>query len=556
MMRCQVLTAALAAFLPACLTVPGDLGVAGGSGTDGGSGSLGDPSTGTGESTGVTSPSTGADETASTDTEPPTPVCDVAPGAVRRMTSLQFARAVEDVFGVSPLARPSDESFGIIPVAETTSADDQAALDAAGVEVAAAFDVAGAVSCELDVAGPAATACTESFIDEVAGTALRGQQDDEALLALAQAQPSFEDGIRAVVDAVVSSEAFVDVTPDGAESDGIIQLDGPSVALRLSLFLWNSVPDLELRIAGADGSVLDAAVLEQQVARMTNDGRHIRMQADFYAVLFGTRDLASSSRDEVFPGWSASLAAAMQEEQRRFIAAQLAQPSTTLNDLLTTSETVVNGDLAALYGDDIQGTAPASGVWETVLLDPQHRAGLLTQLAVLTANAENVPGYVAPSFRGYNLVEALHCLSVPPHPPSPLPAPKPGVDPREAWENGVLNSEACVACHILTDPLGFAFGAYDAIGRWDASHPDLSATDFDGATYDDAVDLSTALSKSETVQACVARRYYEFAVRRELDTEDDCTLDALATAFQGSAGELNTLVRAVALSDVFQTVRP
>lgn len=538
-----------------CVTDPGDLGAVSGTsggGTSGAGSESGDaPATQTGEASttsvdSIGSSSSDGEESGSTG-EPIDPQCelDVGEGVARAMTGRQFEHAVADLFGVDV-----EVEFGggaPFDAQMTLSLEDQAAIGVAAAEAAAAFEVP---TCEGDE-----TACAQAFIDEVAPVALRGQANHDALLATYAEAASHDAGIRAVVETMISDLAFSDVSPTGTMEGELLQLDGVSVATRLALLMWNSVPDAEL-IDAAD-SLLEDGGIEAQLARMFDDPRYARAQGDLYLLLTDIERLETMERDQVDASWSGATAAAMLEEQRRFVSDLAEDADATLGDLLTSSSTSVNAELAALYGDDLQTPAPGGSSWGPAELDPSHRGGILTQLAFLARHSRNVSTdwYQPPTTRGEGINEAISCFDIPPPPP--------GIDPpvgdivdRETWEEGVENVLDCAGCHALTDPHGHAFGNYDGLGRWFESGNALDGV-MNGLEieFENAVDLSAQLADHDDVRVCIATRHFQFALRRHNEARDDCTIEALVEAFDESGGNLRALVEAVATAETFVLAR-
>ncbi len=546
----------LLALAPACVTSAGDLGAITASETNANEGSGTAADTDDSESSGLG----GEGSEGSESSGGPTPtecVVDVGRGVERRLTGLQYANAVQDVFGVVPQSRPRDVAVGVWNGAQDTSPVDLAALVAAGDEVAAAVDLSEMVNCSLDVTGGAADQCAQDFVDDVAAVALRGQHDPADLLAIWEAAGDFEAGIRAMVEAIVADPQMLSVTPQGATEEGLLKLDAEGVATRLSLFLWNSIPDASLLAAAADGSLLEEAVLVSEVERMLADPRHLRMQGDFYAQLTDIDQLeAENGQSQVFPGWSVELAEAMKQEQRRTVEAAFSDGG-SLDELLTSSQSYVNAELAALYGDDLVSAAPQGNAWAQVELDDEHRGGLLTQLGFLTRFGSPAD-YIPPTFRGVGVRSRLLCTPAVPPPPDVDPG-QPGSGPqdREGWEALVFDPPSCAGCHTVTDPMGFTFGAYDGVGRWLESHGELSgsSSEFD-LTFDDALDLSESLSTLAEARRCFAQRYYEFALRRVLTERDECAVDRFWEGLEASDGDLSELAVAIATSDILRLARP
>ncbi len=533
-----------------CVTDPGDLGGVGESSTgagDGASGSAGE----SGSSTSAGGPTaSGSDGGESGSTGEPGEACefDVGVGLARVMTERQFENAVADVFGVQLEVDFDTFSPGPFEGPTELEATGTAAVQSAATEAAGAFTVP---DCD-----GAFAACGQTFIDAWAPVALRGHADLDALFDTYESTGDYDAGVRAVVEAMISDPAFVDLTPTGEVAGPLLQLDGVSIATRLSLLLWNSVPDAALLSAG--DTLLDGEGIEAELPRMFDDPRYVRAQVELYAMLTEVDDLLEIQRDAQSE-WSGTTATAMLEEQERFVGGIVSAEDGTLAELLTSTSTQVNAELAALYGDDLQTPAPLGDVWAAAELDASRRAGMLTQLAFITRHSYDVPAdqYDAPFRRGNAVLEAFGCRELPPEPPGVVDLELGAITDRPSWEENIEFNPPCAGCHQMTDPVGHAFGNYDSIGRWQEPGNALDGTflwlDFE---FDDAVDMSMKLAADEAVHACMATQYFRFGMRRPMEDADACTLEAVADDFEQSGGNVRVLIEAIATTEAFRLARP
>ncbi|MBV1859318.1 MAG: DUF1585 domain-containing protein [Nannocystaceae bacterium] len=544
----HILSSALLSLCAGCLSDPGTLGGIGGSGTESGTGSSTDstPTTGEGETT--DDDSSGAAESGESTGAPLEPeVCGIAGGMQRRLTSTQLEHAVEDLFGVTVQVQFDDVTIPF-ESGEALSSADSIALSSVAAAVSEQFAVPACAGDE--------DTCGQDFLDSYVPLVLRGQVSVDAFAPIYGEVGEYEGGIRAVVGAMITHPAFTDLTPTGTLTDGVVALDANSVATRLALLTWNSVPDAAL--LGEGDALLDSQGVTAALGLMLADPRFSRAQADLFAAMTGLRTLPLIDRSNVYEGWSTGLAASMLEEQRRFVVDQVDDADATLWDLMSSHTSFVNAELAALYGADLQTPAPAGDGWGPVELDPSHRAGLLTQLGMISAGSYNTDPdlYRLPPARGAAVLSGFLCQTVPPGPPGIPGEPGRGsLDSRPEWE-AFIAVPSCETCHEMMDPLGFALGDYDGVGRWDPRGDETNAShvDLDGE-YADAVELGAVLAEDDDVHACMAERYYTFALRRGLGEEDQCAVDAYAEAFTDSGGNLRALVQAIATSDTFRQAR-
>jgi len=232
--------------------------------------------------------------------------------------------------------------------------------------------------------------------------------------------------------------------------------------------------------------------------------------------------------------------------------------------LLGAGYSLVDDKLAALYGV----AAPAASDFARV--DLPGRAGVLTHASVLTSFAS--ASYTTPIFRGIFVRKRLLCQSLKPRPDNVdqliqelEPSLKPDLDDRERL-TALTGNEPCASCHRLTNPIGFAFDGFDAIGKrrtqdYSGAAIDTSsgldgagssdyATDVDGE-YSGAVELAQALASSEDVAKCMSLQWLRFSLG--YDAEGDATSQSAAHAkYAAAKHDLRELVVAVVLSDAFR----
>jgi len=153
--------------------------------------------------------------------------------------------------------------------------------------------------------------------------------------------------------------------------------------------------------------------------------------------------------------------------------------------------------------------------------------------------------------RGSFIRTRLLCQPIPAEPPAvppPGPSPPGNSTTRERYQAHASNP-ACATCHVLMDPLGFPFEAYDGLGvfrRSENGKPidtsgEVTATDVDGPVTD-ALALSRRLAASERTRACFTGRWYELATGHQRSDADACRTDELDRAFRSSDGKVKQLL--------------
>jgi hypothetical protein len=243
----------------------------------------------------------------------------------------------------------------------------------------------------------------------------------------------------------------------------------------------------------------------------------------------------------------------MSEETARFVESAVFDEGGTVERLFTARHTFVDATLAAHYG------LPTVTGWQRVALDGSPRVGLLTQGAVLAANAKT--NQSSPVLRGLFVRENLLC-NPPPQPPQNAniipPDISPGVPTRQRYAQH-SSDPACAGCHRLMDPVGLGFEHFDAVGAWRATDEgaavdttgEIFGTDVAGP-FDGVEALATKLSVSSNVAACLGTQTFRYLTARHETAADACSLYAVEKHLAAHGFDLKELAIGLTASDSFR----
>lgn len=333
------------------------------------------------------------------------------------------------------------------------------------------------------------------------------------------------------------------------------RVDDQELAVRLSYFIWSSMPDEELLDLALRRRLSAPGELDKQVRRMLADPRAAALTTAFGVPWLQLGKLATARpTPEFFPAFTPELRQAMHAEATLFLD-NLRTEDRSLLELLDADYTFVNEQLARHYG-----LAGVSGpAFRRVPLRPEdHRGGVLGMAAVLTATSHTFR--TSPTLRGKYVLDVL--LGEPPAPPPAnagvLADERQDAPPATFRESLARHARdpACATCHVRIDPLGFGLEAYDGIGRW----RDITAAGIDaagrlpgGVTFTGPAELKAALlaRKSQFLRTASAQML-SFALGRAVEECDDATVDAIARTVEAHDGRYSTLVLEVARSFPFQ----
>jgi hypothetical protein len=409
------------------------------------------------------------------------------------------------------------------------------------------------------------TACAEQILG---GLALRAygrplnDRDRETLRGLYASGSDngrdFEAGIELGLARILSGPEFLlyHGLSEGAAGAGPSNRDdGVTLASRLALFLWNSIPDDSLRDDAIAGRLSDPKVLEAEVRRMLADPRAETLVTDFAEQWLQLRQVNSKAPDErKFPTFDDNLRRDMLHETELFLRSVLLENASAL-DLIRADYTFVNERLAEHYGiDGVFGDA-----FRRVTLRDPNRRGLLGQGSILFQTS--VANRTSPVFRGKWIMTVLF-NSPPPPPPANVPAlddNASGSAPRSVRERLEQHRKdpVCAACHALIDPPGLALENFDPIGRWrdtDSSQPiDATTTLPGGIAVSGPSGLRDALlSRPELFVSTLTEKLMVYALGRRLEAEDMPTVRRIVRDAARDDYRFNAIVLGIVRSPEFQ----
>jgi hypothetical protein len=519
-----------------------------------------------------------ADTAAARASVPPTGPADAAtPARMRLVSQEQYFNSLGYVFGpditVSAHFAPFRRTDGLLASGSSSAGvtiaqmqEFQRTANSVAGQIVSPANRAYLVRCTpRNDAGPD-RACARDFLLPVGRLLFRRPLDkptaDAVVARSVEAADELHDfygGLAVALEGLLMAPQALFVA-DRAEPDparpGFGRLDAYSLASRLSYFLWNAAPDDELLRAAEQGELASASGRAKAVDRMLASPRLEAGMRAFFDDMLRFDDLAVLAKDPgIYPAFSAETVADAREQTLRTLVDHLLVRKRDYRDLFTSRETFISPSLAVIY--DV-ATPPG---WNAYTSPPgSPRAGLLTQVSFLAAHAH--PGRSSPTLRGKALRELLLCQTV--------PRPPPNVDFSLLEDaNSRLNTArerldlhranpVCAGCHKLTDPIGLAFEHFDGAGQFRSTERgaaiDASGM-LDGRNFEDLNGLSRAMHDHPQVSACLVKRVYGWATGGAPQPSDKPMLDWLGAQFAADGYRLPDLLRTVALSSAFATVR-
>jgi hypothetical protein len=413
-----------------------------------------------------------------------------------------------------------------------------------------------------DYGADKAAACGADFVRRFGQRAFRRPlrpEEEARYLALLRGRPSFAEGVKATVAALLQSPHFLYRSELGeAQPDGSYRLTDYEAASALSYFLWAGPPDAALYAAADSGELRTAAGLERQARRLLADDKAQAQVAEVLLQWLGADAVLQSPKSAVlFPAFDDTLRRSLAEETRRFVRHALFEDDSaqagTLAGLLLADYSFLNDALARHYG--VAGSFTAALRKQALTGSP--RAGLLGHGSVLASYAHSDQS--SPIKRGLFIRRRLLCQELPAPPPNAGGVPK--VDPtattRERFRQH-SDSPFCRSCHRLIDPVGFGLERFDAVGAYrerenslpidsDGDLGDLEVLGADThAPYHSLRELAQLLAGSERAHACLSRQLLRYAHGQLEDVAEDlCALRAVKKRFDDSGRRIPELLVAI-----------
>ena len=238
--------------------------------------------------------------------------------------------------------------------------------------------------------------------------------------------------------------------------------DDYTVAARLALYLWDSIPDKRLLQAARENRLHEKADVQRAALRLVTDPRSRAKVDGFFHHWLELEHAENASKDpKAFPDFDQNALADLRTSLRLFIEDTVWSEQSDYRQLLQADYLYLNPRLAKMYGKEVKEPE-----FQRVSFDPKQRAGIVTHPYLLASFA--YARTTSPIHRGVFLTRNIVGLSLK-SPPMAVAFEeshfKPGLTMREKVTELTRNGN-CMSCHSLINPLGFSLENFDAIGRW------------------------------------------------------------------------------------------
>jgi hypothetical protein len=392
-----------------------------------------------------------------------------------------------------------------------------------------------------------------------------------------------EGVLRALLTSVLVSPHFLYRMERGLAAGGEAPVSPWELATRLSLTIWASLPDEELRRHAADGSLVRDEVLKSQVRRMLADPKAggTGIVEHFFGEWLGFVGFATSSRGpdaSVFPEFTPEVRRALHGEATAFFT-DIVRNDRDVRLIIAGGHSFLDATLRAYYrpedkpdfkfaasvasadaglSRELAGAAAPLEGFAVADMRPAGRGGVLGLGAILINNSRQKR--TSPTNRGAWVAERLLGRHIPPPPPNVTPLPDEPVSATSLSLHEQLQRHsrdaACAGCHRRIDPYGYALEAFDANGRRRSAETVarlVAIEDADGRAIAGFDGLRDYLRDHETeTLRSMARHFLGYALNRGALVSDRPILDEIVAELPKNDYRFSTLVERVVLSRQFR----
>ncbi len=350
-----------------------------------------------------------------------------------------------------------------------------------------------------------------------------------------------------------------------AGNENALSLSSYELASRISYGFLQTTPNDFLMDLAANGSILSESGRQSAINHIfsTQQDQVKVTFKDFYSQWLKTKSFEtfqfnpSSTKYDAFLNGANPNINDMIDEVDQMIQFYTWTQNGSLQDMLTSPYSFARAPaLANLYGVEPWNQDPN----QMVTLPAGERSGLLTRSFFLVSpNEETHPIHRSAFIRRQILCEDL---APPPDtlPPDALapPAHDPSLTTRQRFEQKT-SPGACMGCHSIINPVGFALENFDGLGRFrqfervfeddgqftqlpvDASaQPQIIYGSQRQVT--NGMELSELVAESGKADICFAKQIWRYTHKRMEQPKDNCSLVPLAAAsLKEGGGFLETL---------------
>lgn len=507
----------------------------------------------------------------------PEPVIEGAEPTLRHLTEQQYRNIIADLFGdhivVAGSFDPIPRQDGLVAIGAGDATISASSFDkyeklahAIAEQVLSESNRTLYIPCEPTRINRADAACASAFFEPIGRLLFRRPLEQSELSqavdlagAAGDQLESFYEGLAFGLTSLLVSPNFLFIVDDIEEMPSAgVALTEYAKASRLSFFLWNTTPDVELLDAVAAGDLSTQRGLESQIDRMMQSSRLRQGVKAFFADMLHLDDFDHLEKDNlIYPAFDPQATDDARDQLLLTVAHHVLDIDADYRDLFTTRTTFMNGSLGRLYRTPVS----EPNLWLPYeFSDGEARAGIQSLAGFIALHSH--PGRSSPTIRGKAVRELLLCQTVPDPPPDVDFSlfNEPSAQPMTARERlDIHNSvDSCAGCHRLTDGIGLSLEHFDGAGQFRVTDAGLAidvSGNLDGIDYANQLGLAEALRNNPALSACLIDQTVAYGLARKPGREARAWTNFLTNQFQENGYRFKHLLRSVAVSENFFAVK-
>lgn len=398
----------------------------------------------------------------------------------------------------------------------------------------------------------------KEFIAQLASRAFRRPLDEE--LRKRYVDSVFTDGI-SPEQAVKRAVILILQSPRFLYPEHGKQRDDFTVAARLALGAWDSLPDQPLIDAAHAGKLRTREEISKHSQRMMADARAKAKLAVFFERWLKLDVDADLQKDAaLYPGFDPAIVADLRRSLQLFVEQVVWSDSSDYRVLMEADYLLFNERLARFYGTPV----PESGGFQKVVLDAGHRTGVVTHPYLLARLAHHKE--TSPILRGVFITRNVLGGILKP-PPEAIAFQDGHFDSAMTTREKVVQmtrNNSCMTCHETINPLGFSLEHFDAVGRFRLSdnqkpiNPESDFESFDGGTIRlrGPRDLAHQAITTPSARRGFVRQVFEGVVKQNPRAYGPGTLTRLEKHFTHSGYHIRKLLVEIHTLAALEAVAP
>ncbi|MES2660358.1 MAG: DUF1592 domain-containing protein [Verrucomicrobiota bacterium] len=349
-----------------------------------------------------------------------------------------------------------------------------------------------------------------------------------------------DQAVKRAVILILKSPRFLYPEVDSLKNDF-------TVASRLALGLWDSLPDQKLLDLAKAGQLHTPEQVKAQAQRMAADPRAKAKLNEFFQRWLKLDVESDLNKDPAaFPGFDTSLVADLRRSLELFVERVVWSDQSDYRELIEANYLLFNDRLANYYGVPV----PDGGGFQPVKFDPAQRAGVLTHPYLLARLSHH--NITSPIQRGVFLTRNVLGGFLRP-PPEAIAFDDHKFDPKMTMREKVAEmtrNTSCMTCHETINPLGFSLENFDPVGRFrttEGDKPINPISDFlttEGETLHLAGprDVAAHAVKSDAARQGFIRQVFQYTIKQNPAVYGFDTVRKLDTSFTASGCNVRNLL--------------